>query len=434
MRNSKNGKNNSQPAVKNDTLSVRGRQIKQVYTFKRIRSREEIVNQLYSQPELSNTEAHALVKRIREATAQNDAAHDVLLKQGIIQPKSACRVSLPIRCLQADPEIARENLIDWPHVADIAHDIQLDALGNPVVHVRRIVDEAGKFVRWAFTILDWTHRYVWAVDEGNNHVECTVRIVDSVAESARVMHSINGNVRRQCVIDKMRNRVTGENPRIMTLINILDEYGFKPQTSGTRTILKHGTLGLTKLEKIYLQFGEDIVYRVLDWLSTATYVGWDSQATACSPDIVHGLALLALAEKNGFVHTQLIAAVLATNSPESVENQANNELSMRQAEDLYGSTVSGKSEEGRAKRIFCVFLKQIQQRLGTGRLRLKSPHVGTFRALMNGYYKARSKGAATKQKLARKMWSLRKQLYDAHAGDYWFKPENAAFAERSITR
>ena len=417
-----------------DTIEVRGRLTKKVYKFKRIKSRDEVVNQLYSVPDMSKTEAYELVKQIRAATAQNDASHEALRRQGIIQPKSGCRVSLPIKCLQANPEIARENLIDWPHVADIAQDIDLDALGNPVVHVRRVVNNDGEFERWEFTILDWTHRYVWAVDEGNNHVECTVRIVDDIAESARVMHKINRNVRRQNVIDAMRNRVVGENPKIMRLIKILGEYEFKPQTSSTRAIVKHGTIGLTKLEKIYDQFGEDIVYRLLDWLSTARYTGWNTQATACSPDVIHGLALLAVAERNGFVHTHLIEAVLTTNSPESVVNQANNELSMRHAEDLYGGLVSGKSEEGRAKRIFCVLLKQVQQRLSAGRLRLKSPHVGTFKTLMNSYYKAKTASVVTRQKLTRKMWNLRQQLYTAKAGDYWFAPDKPAIEARQITR
>lgn len=406
-----------------DTLSVRGRQTKKLYHFKRIRSRDAIVNQLYSQPDMSKTEAYELVKKIKEATEQHAAEHEKLVKRGVSKPEQAARVLLPLACLQANPEIARENLIDWAHVADIAQDINPDALGYPTVHVRRILDAHGKFLRWEFTLLDWTHRYVWAVDEGHTHLECIVRIVDDISESARVMHLINRRQRRQNVIDAMRNRVVGENPKIMALIKILDKYGFKPQTTCTRTILKHGTLGLTKLEKIYDQFGEDIVYRILDWLSNSRYVGWDTQASACSPDIVHGLAFLAAAEKNGFVHTQLVDAVLATNSPESVINQANNELSTRQAEDLYGAPVSGKSEEGRAKRIFCVLLKQVQQRLGSGRLRLKSPHIGTFKALMNSYYKARSKSAVARQKLARKVWSLRQQLYTAKAGDYWFKPD-----------
>lgn len=419
----------------NDTLEVRGRLTKKVYKFKRIKSRDEVVNQLYSNPDLSKTEAYELVKRVRSAIEQNDIAHEKLIQDGIIQPKSGCRVSLPIKCLQADPEIARENLIDWPHVADIAQDIELDALGNPVVHVRRVVNSNGEFVRWAFTILDWTHRCVWAIDEGNNHVECTVRIVNDVAESARVMRKINRDVRQMNTVDVMRSRVVGEDPKIIALIKILDEYGFKPQTSATRTIIKHGTIGLTKLEKIYDQFGEDVVYRVLDWLSTAQFTGWNTQATACSPDVIHGLAMLAAAEKNGFVHTQLISAVLTTNSPESIVNQANNELSMRQAEDLFGGPVSGKSEEGRAKRIFCVMLKQAQLRLKNGRLRLKSPHIGTFKRLMGSYYKAKTCDAASRQRLARRLWNLRQQLHDANAGDYWFKPDKPSIELRTkLTR
>lgn len=418
------------------TLTIRGRLTKKPHTFKRIKSREEIVDLFYSQPEIPNKEAYALVAEIREATARNNEEHEKFRKQGILEPADLPHVRIPINYLEADPRIARENLIDWPHVADIAQDITLDALGNPVVHVMRIVDDNGKFVRWAFILLDWTHRCVWAIDEGYNTVKCAVRIVDDIAESARVMHKINRNVRRQNVIDSMRTRVIGENPKIMQLIKILDEYGFKPQLTGTRTILKHGTIGLTKLEKLYDQFGEAVVYRILDWLSARKFVGWDTQATACSPDVIHGLAFLAAAEKNGFVHTELIDAVLTTNSPESVVNQANNELSMRQAEDLYGAPVSGKSEEGRAKRIFCVLLKQVQQRLGTGRLRLKSPHISTFRTLMNCYYKAQSKNAATRQRTTRKVWSLRKQLHAAKAGDYFFDPaeECPANSTRLFTR
>lgn len=418
------------------TLIIRGRLTKKPYTFKRIKSREEILDLFYSQPEIPNKEAHALVTEIREITAQNNEEHEKLRTRGILEPANLPHVRIPISYLEADPRIARENLIDWPHVADIAQDITLDALGNPVVHVMRIADKNGKFVRWAFILLDWTHRCVWAIDEGYNTVKCAVRIVDDIAESARVMHKINRDVRRQNVIDSMRTRVVGEHPKIMQLIKILDEYQFKPQLTGTRTILKHGTIGLTKLEKLYDQFGEAVVYRILDWLSTRKFVGWDTQATACSPDVIHGLALLAAAEKNGFVHTELIDAVLATNSPESVVNQANNELSMRQAEDLYGAPVSGKSEEGRAKRIFCVLLKQVQQRLGTGRLKLKSPHIGTFRTLMNCYYKSQSKNAATRQRTTRKVWSLRKQLHAAKAGDYFFDPveECPANSTRLFTR
>jgi hypothetical protein len=421
-------------AAKADTLAIRGRQTKTIYHFKRIKSREDMVAQLYAPPEMSKAEMYEFVKEIKEKTEQTDAEHEKLAKRGISMPKQACRVRLPIKCLQANPQIARENLIDWQHVADIAQEINLDALGYPTVHARRILDDHGKFLRWEFTLLDWTHRYVWAFDEGHTHLECVVRIVEDIAESACTMHYINRNVRRQNVIDAMRNRVVGENPKIVRLIKILDEYGFKPQTSNARSVLTHGTIGLTKLEKLYDQFGEDVVYRILDWLSTAKYVGWDAQATACSPDILHGLALLAAAERAGFVHTQLIDAVLTANSPESVINQSNNELSMRDAQDLYGAPVSSKSEEGRAKRIFCVFLKQAKERLGNGRLRLKSPHVSTFKSLMNNYHKSRARGPAARQKIARKVWSLRQQLYNVKAGDYWFNPDSSPPGISRITR
>ncbi len=116
-------------AAGNDTLEVTGRLTKKPYRFKRIRSREEVVERLYSPPTLPNRESYELVKMIRDAADRADVEHEKLLKKGVITPKSACRVLLPIECLRANPEIAREKLIDWPHVADIAQDIESDALG-----------------------------------------------------------------------------------------------------------------------------------------------------------------------------------------------------------------------------------------------------------------------------------------------------------------
>jgi hypothetical protein len=415
-------------------IQIRGRKTKKTYTFQRIKDRDGLVDLLLSPPELNRSEAHAVMSLIRTAIDEENARYEQLKKSGINSPQRPTVVELPINALRADSSFSRETLIDWAHVADIGAEFDQKAYGNATVHARRVVDKNGKFLYYSFTLIDWTHRLVLAVDNGYGHVPCAVSIVGDVSESARIMSAINNGTRKMNPTDTMRTRIVGEDETIKKLRKILDEYGFESKGT-TKPANEHGVVSLPKLEKIYKQYGEDVVYRVLDLLTTSRFVGWSSQPNACIPDMLHGLAMVVQAEKAGFMPTAVLTHILETNSPDSIINQKENELSTRAAEDIYGSPVSDTSEEGRAKRIFCVFMKQLELRLKAGKLQMRHQHLEDFKYLRNAYYRFRRAARKTaKDKVIAAVNAVRKRLYDAGAGDYWFKPENPPVVSKSFTR
>lgn len=415
-------------------IQIKGRKTKKTYTFQRIKDRDALVDLLLSPPDLSRSEAHAVMTQIREAIAARDEQYEQLKKKGIHSPRQEAIAFLPIAALRADSSFSRENLVDWAHVADIGAEFDENAYGRAVVHARRVVDKDKKFLYYSFTLIDWTHRLVLAVDNGFRHVPCAVTIVGDVAESARIMSAINGRTRKMNPTDTMRTRIVGNDETIKKLRKILDEYSFEGKDS-TKPAHDHGVVSLPKIEKIYNQYGEDVVYRMLDLLTTSRFMGWSSQPNACIPDMLHGLAMVVQAEKAGFMPTAVLTHILETNSPDSIINQKENELSTRAAEDIYGSPVSDTSEEGRAKRIFCVFMKQLELRLKAGKLQMKHQHLEDFRYLRNAYYRYRRATTKTeKDKVIASVNAVRKRLHAAKAGDYWFKPENPPVVSKPFTR
>ena len=423
-----------QPAEEPAALQITGRKTKKTYTFQRIKDRDALVDTLLSPPDLSRSEAHAVMTTVREAIAARDEQYAKLKDMGIHSPQQEATTFLPIAALRADSKFSRENLVDWAHVADIGAEFDEKAYGRAVVHARRVVDKDKKFLYYSFTLIDWTHRLVLAVDNGFTHVPCAVEIVGDVAESARIMSAINGRTRKMNATDTMRTRRIGQDEMIKKLCKILGEYSFEGKES-TKPAHDHGIVSLPKLEKIYRQYGEDVVYRVLDLLTTSRFMGWSSQPNACIPDMLHGLAMVVQAEKAGFMPTAVLTHILETNSPDSIINQKENELSTRAAEDIYGSPVSDTSEEGRAKRIFCVFMKQLELRLKAGKLQMKHPHLEDFRYLRNAYYRyRRATKKAEKDKVIASVNAVRRRLHAAKAGDYWFNPENPPVVSKSFVR
>lgn len=415
-------------------IQIRGRKTKKTYTFKRIKDRDALVDLMLSPPELTRSEAHAVMNLIRAAIDEESARYEQLKKSGVNSPPRPTVIELPINALRADPAFSRETLIDWPHVADIGAEFDQKAYGNATVHARRVVDKNGKFLYYSFTIIDWTHRLMLAVDNGYGYVPCAVSIVDDVCESARVMSAINSRTRKMNPTDTMRTRIVGEDETIKKLRKILDEYSFEGKET-TKPANEHGIVSLPKLEKIYNQYGEDVVYRLLDLISTPSFTGWSSQPNACIPDMIHGLAMVVQAEKAGFMPTAVLTRILEANSPDSIISQKENELSTRAAEDIYGSPVSDTSEEGRAKRIFCVFMKQLELRLKAGKLQMKHPHLEDFRYLRNAYYRFRRAGTkAKKDQVIASVNAVRKRLYSAKMGDYWFTAEGPPVVSKPFTR
>ena len=423
-----------QPAEEPAALQIKGRKTKKTYTFQRITDRDALVDLLLSPPDLNRGEAHAVMTQIREAIETRDEQYEQLKNKGIHSPRQEAIAFLPIAALRADPKFSRENLIDWPHIADIGAEFNENAYGRVVVHARRVVDKNNKFLYYSFTIIDATHRIVLAVDKGFTHVSCAVAIVSDVAESARIMSAINGRTRKMNPTDTMRTRRVGQDETIKKLGKILDEYSFEGKES-TKPAHDHGIVSLPKLEKIYRQYGEDVVYRVLDLLTTSRFMGWSSQPNACIPDMLHGLAMVVQAEKVGFMPTAVLTHILETNSPDSIINQKENELSTRAAEDIYGSPVSDVSEEGRAKRIFCVFMKQLELRLKAGKLQMKHPHLEDFRYLRNAYYRFRRASTKVKKdQVIASVNAVRKRLYSAKMGDHWFTAEGPPVVSKPFTR
>jgi hypothetical protein len=239
-----------------------------------------------------------------------------------VMPVPIAALTLPTPGILDDGNMdwARQVRVSLPHVADITthYDPQLAQL--PEVSFRFGVDEHGETYVYVRT-LDGTHRTTSAIERGETVIMAHVQILHSPTEEALAYKTANSDRKVTAAMDQIRARFAANDPTIHTVFEIGAEYGFELLLTNKNTPA-WPKIGATRaVEKIYTSYGEAVLRRVFEIVSSGGPLWQCSEAL--ESDMLLGLALFVTKfEVPGYVHHTMLHNAMCQSGAKLIKNMA----------------------------------------------------------------------------------------------------------------
>jgi hypothetical protein len=359
--------NNSNAAsdTKHRPFTVHGkRNIDQKYTFKTFTSARQGKDlfQKTTMPLAKKKELYEELKMLHE-----DAQHRVerMKRQGrkLLEIPT---FSVPIEALEVDDAWARDKLVDWNHVADIAMDFHEKSVAVPSCSVRCIYDQRQELIDIIFGVPDGVHRTTAAMELGYTDITMSVQFVDSVREEAVISNNCNYRRRAHAGSDILKNRLTAEENRILALKTLVEAHGFKlsMRVGGSKSGTEIGAI--PTMEKLVRKYGVETFTRVLELFSNPQFTHWHGSPATLIADMFAGLALyIQEFERPGFIHSNMTAHMFCNTTPKLITDLAAG-ITKPIASVVFNREVCPNakdlgSEDGRAYRYCAAMVRQVEE-------------------------------------------------------------------------
>lgn len=297
--------------------------------------------------------------------------------------------AIPIHLLTVDDAWARDKLVDWNHVADIAMDFHAKSIAVPSVSIRCIYDQRQELIDIIFSLPDGVHRTTAAMELGYTDITASVQLVDSVREEAQISSDSNYGRRAHAGGDILKNRLTSEEERILALKTLVEAYGFSlAMRVGIKPWPEIGSI--PTLEKIGKKYGTDVLHRIFELLSDEQFTHWHGSTSSLRADMLAGLALyIHEFERPGFIHSNMTAHMLHNTTPTLIEGLAS-PITKPLASVVFDREVcpSAKdlgSEDGRAFKTCAALVMQVKE-LFKDRNKPQRDYLSRFKTSFDLFY------------------------------------------------
>jgi len=327
---------------------------------------------------------------------------------------------IPINMLTVDDAWARNRLVDWNHVADIAMDFHPKSMSLPSVSVRCIYDQRQELIDIIFSLPDGVHRTVAAQELGYTHIKASVQIVENVREEAEISSDCNYGRRSHSISDILKNRLTSEEERLLALKELVEAHGFSLALRvGIKPWPEIGAV--PTLERIVRRYGVEVLQRVFELLGDEQFTHWHGNASSLRADMIAGLALyIEEFERPGFIHSNMTAHMLHNTTPTLIENLAA-PITKPIASEVFNRVMCPAakdlgSEDGRAVKTCTALVKQVAE-LFKDRNKPKTDYLPRFKSLFELFY-------ADANTRAEHITGHRKFCSNKGMPDYWWQKKN----------
>jgi hypothetical protein len=324
--------------------------------------------------------------------------------------------AIPIHLLTVDDAWAREKLVDWNHVADIAMDFHAKSIAVPSVSIRCIYDQRQELIDIIFSLPDGVHRTTAAMELGYTDITASVQLVDNVREEAQISSDSNYGRRAHAGGDILKNRLSSEEARILSLKALVERHGFSLSLRvGNKPWPQIGAV--PTLERRTSKYGVEVITRVLELLGDPQFTHWHGSPASLAADMISGLALYVYEfERPGFIHSNMTAHMLRNTTPTLIEGLAE-PITKPIASELFNRVVcpSAKdlgSEDGRAYKTCTALVQQVKE-LFKERNKPQTDYLSRFKSSFDLFY------SRTETRMA-DLISNRKFCSNKGMPDYWW--------------
>jgi hypothetical protein len=412
--------NNNDVSTKHRPFTVHGkRNIDQKYTFKTFTSARQGKDlfQKTAMPLAKKKELYEEIKMLHE-----DAQRRIerMARQG----RKALEIptfSVPIDALEVDEAWARNKLVDWNHVADIAMDFHEKSVAVPSCAIRCIYDQRQELIDIIFAVPDGVHRTTAAMELGYTDITMSVQFVDNLREEARISNNCNYNRRAHSGADILKNRLTAEESRILVLKNLVEAHGFKlsMRIGGPKSGTEIGAV--PTLERLLRKYGVDVFTRVLELFSNPQFTHWHGSPATLIADMFAGLALyIHEFERPGFIHSNMTTHMFCNTTPKLITDLAGG-ITKPIASVVFNREVCPNakdlgSEDGRAYRYCAAMVRQVEE-LFKERNKPQTNYLARFKSSYELF-------DSTSDRKMVDLMSNRKFCANRGMPDYWWAKKN----------
>jgi hypothetical protein len=381
--------NNTSSATRTRPFTVRGKRNQhKTYTFVNFSSARQGPT-LFQTAAATLAEKQALYDRLVQAHQDTTIrVHEAAARGEYIL--GVTTADIPIHFLTVDNAWAREKLVDWNHVADMAMNFRPKSLAVPSVAVRRVYDDNGELVDIIFSLTDGVHRTTTLKERGFTHVTVSVQLVSTIREEAEISSDCNYNRRSHSGYDILKNRLSSEEERAADMARFLAAHGFAvarprvkdwPHISATPTI-----------EKIMRRYGETTLGRVLSLFADPENAHWFGNDASLRADMLAGWALYVHEfERPGFIHSAMTSHLMRSTTPTLIVNLAEQITkplaSAAFNREMCASAKDLGSEDGRAVKVCTALVRQVSELFKPSK-RPKTAYTTKFKTLFDLYYSA----------------------------------------------
>lgn len=368
-------------------FTVKTRTTKVPYTFKNFVAARQ-GKDLFSASEATLEEKLALFDAVQAHLIATQKEIASLREKGVVTNGGPELFLVPVCFLTVDDTWCRNKLVDWNHVAEIAHSFREKSFLPPLVTLRKVFSAAGKVIDVVISLPDGVHRTTAFREIGGTHLRALVQIVDDVVDEAQIYSDNNYNRRSHNGLDLLKVLYALSDAEVVKIHEIISDYGFEfPETSRSPWP-KIGAI--RAVINSYRTHGEDVVRRVLWLLSQKEFKLWYGDKKSISGDMIVGLSrYVATFERPGYIHSSLTEHIMATNTPEFVTKQIGLMLPTTTMTQIIQSPVevSGDSEQARGIRICCAFVTLIKELFKPSKAAMRpSNYHPKFRDALETFY------------------------------------------------
>lgn len=348
-------------ATKRKPFTVKTRNTKVPYTFKNFTSARQ-GKDIFSASEATLEEKIALFDAVQAHLRAMNEELQALREKGIVANGGPDTFLVPVRFLTVNDMWCRNKLVDWNHVAEIANSFREKSFLPPLVTLRKVFSAAGKLIDIVISLPDGVHRTTAFREIGGTHLRALVQIVDDVVDEAQIYSDNNYNRRSHNGLDLLKVNYALSDAEVVAIHDIISDYGFEfPETSKSPW---PKIVAIRAVIKSYRSYGEDVLRRVLWLLSRKEFKHWYGNKNSVSGDFIAGLSrYVAEFERPGYIHSSLTEHVMATNTPEFIEEQIGERLTAGAMTQIMNSpvTVSRTSEQSRNVIICCSMVTLVSE-------------------------------------------------------------------------
>ncbi|WP_353208452.1 hypothetical protein [Sphingorhabdus sp.] len=359
------GDDNTADTVAQRAFTVHGkRNIDKKYTFKTFTSARQ-GKELFQKTTMSLAKKKDLYEEIKMLHEDAQRRVERMTRQG----RKALEIptfSVPIEALEVDDAWARDKLVDWNHVADIAMDFHEKSVAVPSCSIRCIYDQRQELIDIIFGVPDGVHRTTAAMELGYTDITMSVQFVDSVREEAEISNDCNYRRRAHSGGDILKNRLTAEEDRILALKTLVEAHEFKlsMRVGGSKSGTEIGAV--PTLEKLLRKYGVEVFTRILELFSNPQFTHWHGSPATLTADMFAGLALyIHEFERPGFIHSNMTTHMFCNTTPMLITQLAG-EITKPIASVVFNREVCPNakdlgSEDGRAYRYCTAMVRQVEE-------------------------------------------------------------------------